>query len=85
MDEWAYVQKHSPALWHSKTDKLGQSKIDGMKNASVLALKDGWESITRAAAEVPSIIDKSVLEKQGWRHYTTSFASVADMKRARQA
>ena len=65
--EWAYVQKHDPALWHSKTEKVGQSKIDGMKNASVFALMDGWESL-RNASEVPSYIDREIVRSRRWRH-----------------
>jgi hypothetical protein len=63
--EWGRVQKHNPALWHSKTDKLGQSKIDGMKNASVFALQAGWERL-RNASQVSAFVDTSVLTAQRW-------------------
>jgi hypothetical protein len=69
--EWARVQDLNPALWHGYLDKVGQSKVDGMKSSSVFALKDGWEQLTNASA-VPAFFDKSVLTNQKWRNVSIS-------------
>jgi hypothetical protein len=77
--DWARVQKHNPVLWHSFTGKFGQSKVDGMKNASVFALKDGWEKL-RDAADVPAFYDKSLLLSQKWRNVDDILLAYEKMK-----
>ena len=58
-DEWARVlHHHDPMLWHSMSDKIGQSKVDSMKNQSVFVLKNGWENIT-LAAQFPQVINRT--------------------------
>lgn len=64
--EWAQVLMHDPAVWHSKTDKVGQSKIDGMKNSLVFVLKDGWENMTDSS-QVVSFVDNVLLSSRSWK------------------
>ena len=73
--EWVYVQKHDPALWHSKTPKQGKSKVDRMKSEYVFALKRGWETLVNSS-QVSSFIDKDLLRAQKWRN-------ISAIKRAR--